>query len=312
MRSGRRIENSCSSHPPSSLTVPQAGQIREMLRRYGVRPRKSLGQHFLVDPQLPDLILRAAELEGKETVIEVGAGLGVLTRLLCQAAGLVVAVEVDPVLFGILQQELRGTPNLVLVQSDVLKVDFDSSLPWLRAGERAKVVANLPYYLSSPLLFHLLRFRHLFSRWVLTVQKEVADRLRAVPGSKQYGSLSVAIQLNADVELIAAVPRGAFYPPPQVDSAVVRVTMREEPRLRIEDESLFFRIVRAAFAQRRKMLKNALADLLGPQGGSGERERAWTETGVSPRRRGETLSIEEFARLANYLYQEREEHVPHR
>jgi 16S rRNA (adenine1518-N6/adenine1519-N6)-dimethyltransferase len=224
----------------------------------------------------------------------------------------VLAVELDPILFRILKEELAGYSNLTLIQSDVLAFDFESCLRDRDFRGKAKVVANLPYYISTPLLFHLLHYRHLFSLWILMVQKEVAERILAAPGSKQYGALSIALQLYTDAEPVATVPKEAFYPPPKVNSAVVKMRMRSEPRAKILDETLFFSLTRCAFAQRRKMLKNALAKQMGAAMKRESWDRAFEEAKISSQRRGETLSIEEFARLANHLYGEREGYVSHR
>jgi len=287
-------------------------ETRKILKQHGFRPKKRLGQNFLVDQQVLEAMVKAAELKGQETVIEIGPGLGILTRELCRSAGFVLAIELDPSLFGILKQELAEFPNLSLVQSDVLAFDFES---WLSKQDRkgkAKVIGNLPYYVSTPLLFQLLERRDFFSLWVLMVQKEVAERIRAGPGSKDYGSLSIALQLYGDVEPVISVSKEAFHPRPKVDSAVLKIRMREEPRTKIEDESLFRELVRSAFSQRRKMLKNALANQMYPGMRQEVWDRAFTGAGIASQRRGETLSIEEFARLANHLYWERERDVSYR
>ncbi|MDH7499894.1 MAG: 16S rRNA (adenine(1518)-N(6)/adenine(1519)-N(6))-dimethyltransferase RsmA [candidate division NC10 bacterium] len=287
-------------------------ETQKILKQHGFRPKKRLGQNFLVDEHVLEAVVEAAEIKGQETVIEIGPGLGLLTRQLCRAAGWVLAIELDPSLFSILKRQLAGFPNLSLVQSDVLAFDLES---WLSQGGhqgKAKVVANLPYYLSTPLLFQLLAYRHLFSLWVLMVQKEVAERIGARPGSKDYGSLSIALQLYGEVEPVLSVSKEAFYPRPQVDSAVLKIRMREEPRAKIEDETLFRELVRSAFSQRRKMLRNALARQMVPGLKQEVWERAFANAGIASQRRGETLSIEEFARLANQLHRERERDVSHR
>jgi 16S rRNA (adenine1518-N6/adenine1519-N6)-dimethyltransferase len=247
-------------------------------------------------------------------VIEIGPGLGILTRSLCQAAGFVLAIEFDTTLFGMLQKELEGFSNLLLVQADALTFDFGA---WARergVGGKAKVVANLPYYISTPLLFRLLRYRDLCSLLVLMVQKEVGERILAEPGSKQYGSLSIALQLYAEPKVWIHAPREAFYPSPQVDSVVLKVLIREKPRVEIGNEPLFRSVVRAAFAQRRKMLGNSLSGQLCPGMRKEVWDRVFQDAAISQKRRGETLSIEEFAELTHHLntWLEREGYVPHR
>lgn len=288
------------------MSVSLLSEIREILNRHGFRPKKRLGQNFLIDQRVLEVIVKAAELDGQEVVIEIGPGLGTLTRTLCRAAGLVLAIELDPTLFSILEEELAGFHNLSLVQSDVLAFDFEAWLSKRGSKGKAKVVSNLPYYISTPLLFHLLKYRQVFLLWILMVQKEVAERILAQPGSKQYGSLSIALQLHADVEWVSAVPKEAFYPRPKVDSAVLKLLIRKEPKAKIVDESLFANLVRSAFAGRRKMLRNALANQMYPGMRKEVWDRAFEVAAISPQRRGETLGIEEFARLANCLYRERE------
>jgi len=296
------------------MAVSLLAETRAILNRYGFRPKKKLGQNFLVDRDLLERIIEAAELGPQETVIEIGPGLGILTRALCQVAGLVLAIEFDTTLFGILQKELAGFPNLSLVQADVLTFDFGA---WARERgvERGvKVVANLPYYISTPSLFHLLRSKYLFSLLVLMVQKEVAERILAHPGSKQYGSLSISLQLHGEPKIWTSAPREAFYPSPQVDSVVLKVLIREKPRVEVGNEPLFRSTVRAAFAQRRKMLGNALPGQICPGMPKDAWDRVFSDAGLSRKRRGETLSIEEFAKLTHHLnrWLEREGYVPHR
>jgi len=296
------------------MSASLLAETRAILNRYGFRPKKKLGQNFLVDRDLQERIVEAAESGPQETIIEIGPGLGILTRALCQTAGLVLAIEIDTTLFGILRKELAGFSNLSLVQADVLTFDFGA---WAREKGVAggvKVVANLPYYISTSLLFHLLRSRHLFSLLVLMVQKEVGERILAQPGSKQYGSLSIALQLYAEPKIWASAPREAFYPSPQVDSLVLKILIRQEPRVEVGNEPLFRSVVRAAFAQRRKMLGNALPGQICPGMPKDVWDRVFLDAELSRKRRGETLSIEEFATLTHHLngWLEREGYVPHR
>jgi 16S rRNA (adenine1518-N6/adenine1519-N6)-dimethyltransferase len=296
------------------MSASLLAETRAILNRYGFRPKKKLGQNFLVDRDLQERIVEAAESGPQETIIEIGPGLGILTRALCQTAGLVLAIEIDTTLFGILRKELAGFSNLSLVQADVLTFDFGA---WAREKGVAggvKVVANLPYYISTSLLFHLLRSRHLFSLLVLMVQKEVGERILAQPGSKQYGSLSIALQLYAEPKIWTSAPQEAFYPSPQVDSVVLKILIRQKPRVEVGNESLFRSVVRAAFAQRRKMLGNALPGQICSGMPKDVWDRVFLDAELSQKRRGETLSIEEFATLTHHLngWLEREGYVPHR
>ncbi|MEW6771408.1 MAG: 16S rRNA (adenine(1518)-N(6)/adenine(1519)-N(6))-dimethyltransferase RsmA [Bacillota bacterium] len=288
----------------SNLTSPAA--VRALLSRYGVRPKKRLGQNFLINPGILGKIVAAANLTVADTVVEIGPGVGTLTRRLVEAAGKVVAVEVDPALVALLKETLSGFPNLYLVEGDALKADFNALVAAAGGAFPYKVVANLPYYITTPLLTRLLTGNFKVALLVVMVQKEVALRLVARPGTKEYGALSVLVRFMAEPELVAVVSRGSFLPAPEVDSAVVRLTVRSSAPVAVPDEELFFRVVRAAFAQRRKTLANALAG-----SGLGPGRDAWPEVlaraGIDPMRRGETLSLEEFAAVTRSLAAERKE-----
>jgi 16S rRNA (adenine1518-N6/adenine1519-N6)-dimethyltransferase len=281
------------SHQPS-LTSP--AQVNELLRRHGLRPRKRWGQNFLIDRNTLDNVLRAAEVGPEDAVLEIGPGLGTLTRELAQRARRVVAVEIDPLLVELLRTEtLAELPNVEVVQADALELD----LPALLEDETWKAVANIPYYITTPLIERLLAVRSHLERIVLMVQREVAARLTAAPGSDDYGSLSIFAQYYTVPELTARVSRHAFLPPPGVDSAIVRLLIRREPVALVRDEALFFQAVRASFEQRRKTLLNSLTTVPGVT-----REVAATalsRAGIDPARRGETLGIPEFARLTEAL-----------
>ena len=283
-------------------TSPAA--IRSIMQRHGISCRKSLGQNFLIDNNISDKIITAAELTAADLVVEIGPGLGALTARIAGAAGKVIAVEVDRGLLAVLSEALAGIQNVELILGDALKVDFDRLVEektggeYGRASKKYKLVANLPYYITSPVLMRLLLGRFNISVVVVMVQAEVAERLAASPGSKAYGSLSLAVQYFTRPEMLFRVPRTVFYPQPGVDSAVVRLSVRTEPAVAVRDEDMFFNIVRSAFGKRRKTLLNSLA-------GSGlgiDREtclRALQNAGIDPGRRGETLSIAEFALLTD-------------
>lgn len=288
----------------SSLTSPAA--VRALLSKYSLRPKKRWGQNFLVNPGVLEKIVVAANLTAADTVVEIGPGIGTLTCRLADTAGKVVAVEVDRALVNLLKETLSGCTNISLVEGDALKIDFDALVAAADGAFPYKVVANLPYYITTPLLTRLLTGNFQVSLLVVMVQKEVAFRLVARPGTKEYGALSVLVQYKTEPELVAVVSRGSFFPAPEVDSAVVRLTVRSLAPAAVSDEELFFRVVRAAFARRRKTLTNALAG-----SGLGLGRDAWPEVlaraGIDPMRRGETLSLEEFAAVTRALAAERKE-----
>ncbi|MBM4121048.1 MAG: ribosomal RNA small subunit methyltransferase A [Nitrospira sp.] len=255
-------------------------------------PLKRLGQHFLVDPNIVRKIVALARLQPEETVLEIGPGRGILTRPLCAAARRVIAVELDKKLGDYLQDQLSDCRNLDLRLGDALEFPY-ASLP-----EGTVVVANLPYYLSTPLLFKLLEARQRIDRMVLMLQTEVARRLVATPRSSDYGILSVLTQVAAETSLAFQVSLNCFRPKPDVGSAVVSLVMRRQPVVPVEDEARFTKTVRAAFAHRRKTLANSLRDEGLP---AQQVAQALARTGIVPSRRAETLSIEEFAALADAL-----------
>ncbi|WP_003540747.1 16S rRNA (adenine(1518)-N(6)/adenine(1519)-N(6))-dimethyltransferase RsmA [Desulfotomaculum nigrificans] len=291
------------------LTSPTT--VREIIKAHGFKVRKALGQNFLMDANIIDKIVRAANLSENDLAFEIGPGLGVLTRRLAQEAGRVLAVEIDQNLLPILNETLADLPKAEVIQADARKVDFDQLAAertqgqFGPGGKAYKLVANLPYYITTPLLLHLLTSGFNLELLVVMIQKEVADRLQASPGGKDYGSLSVVVQYYTVPEIVCKVPKTVFYPVPDVDSAVIRLTRRPVPPVQLRNEETFFKVVRAAFGQRRKTLINALT-------GSGlASKETWlsvlNETGLDPARRGETLSLEEFAALANQFWLLREE-----
>lgn len=263
--------------------------VRALLREYEIRPSKGLGQHFMVDQRALERIVEAAELGAEDTVLEIGPGLGTLTQALAERAGRVIAVELDERMVEILSQTLGDRPNVEIVRGDILELDPAE----LVGGGRYKVVANLPYYITSAVLRHLLEARVKPRLVVVTVQKEVAERLVARPG--QMSLLSVSVQFYGHPRLVARIPARAFYPAPKVNSAVVRIDVYERPPVEVEDVDRFFEIVRAGFAQRRKQLRNSLAQGLGmpPQAVA----EALNRCGIDPTRRAQTLSVEEWGRI---------------
>ncbi len=282
--------------PITDLVSPV--RLREALSRHGIRLRKSLGQNFLISGNVLDRIVSAAEIGPGDTVIEIGPGAGVLTRRLAAAGARVIAVELDARLLPLLQESLADLGDAVsVIEADALKVDYRRLLAEYGVSGGFKVVANLPYYITSPFIARLLEERYEFSLAVVMVQREVAERLVAHPGTKAYGALSVLIRCYTEPEIVLRVSRNNFFPPPDVDSAVVRMRRLPEPLVPVQMAPEFFALVRAAFGQRRKMLSTALAG-----GGLGLDKRSWADVferaGIDSRRRGETLTIEEFARLA--------------
>jgi 16S rRNA (adenine1518-N6/adenine1519-N6)-dimethyltransferase len=257
-----------------------------------IPPKKSLGQNFLVDPHAAAMILDAAGLTKDDTVVEIGPGHGVLTGGLAERAGKVIAVELDGRLIAKLRRELAGRGNLEIVHADALKYPFD------RLPGRVKVVANLPYYISTPIITKLVSARSNISLMVLMLQKEVAERISAPPGGKVYGYLSVMVQLHCEAETLFTVPASSFDPAPKVESAVLRLAVREAPAAKCRDYRLFERVVSAAFSQRRKTLANSLrsSGLFSPEGIA-----RLKGSGIDPTRRAETLSVSEYAALTDFL-----------
>lgn len=263
-----------------------------------VRPKKSLGQNFLADPVYLHKIVDAADLSQGDVVLEIGPGTGNLTEHLLARAGHVVAVELDPRMVGLLERRFSGNPRLTLVRADILATDLGHLIrPYLARGYGYKVVANLPYYITSAVLRLLLEAESRPALAVLTVQWEVAQRICARPGAMSL--LALAVQWYAAPRIVTRVPAGAFAPAPRVDSAVLRLETRPAPVAAVADEALLFRVAKAGFSQRRKQLRNALSAGLGipPE----QAEAALTSAGVDPKRRAETLSLEEWAALANVV-----------
>jgi 16S rRNA (adenine1518-N6/adenine1519-N6)-dimethyltransferase len=257
-----------------------------------IRAKKSLGQNFLKDPHYLRRIADAAQVGPLDQVLEIGPGLGHLTRVLTERAKNVLAIEVDDRLIPILQNEFSSVQNFELLHADALEYDFGS------LKGRWKVVANLPYYISTPIIQKLIAHRTKFISLTLMLQKEVAERLAAPPGGKEYGYLSVLVQYNAIPRIEFKVPPGAFTPQPEVDSVVLTLLMRDQPAVVVKDEEFFIRVIKAAFSQRRKTLRNALKQLEIEQD---KMEAVKSETGIDLNRRAETLTVEEFGRLADYL-----------
>ncbi|MEC0205425.1 16S rRNA (adenine(1518)-N(6)/adenine(1519)-N(6))-dimethyltransferase RsmA [Paenibacillus lautus] len=278
-------------------------RTKEIISRHGFSFKKSLGQNFLIDQNILYKIVEAAGLDEDKGVLEIGPGIGALTEKLAQTAGTVTAVEIDQRLIPILREVLEPYENVKVHHGDVLKVDLHELFRQDFADvSKVSVVANLPYYVTTPILMKLLEEKLPLENIVVMIQKEVAERMAAAPGSKDYGSLSIAVQYYSEPKLVCIVPHTVFIPQPNVASAVIRLAVREQPPVSVEDEGFFFEVVQASFAQRRKTIANNLKSRFFPGEGRERLEQLLQEAGIEPSRRGETLSIEEYARLSNILY----------
>ncbi|MED1206019.1 16S rRNA (adenine(1518)-N(6)/adenine(1519)-N(6))-dimethyltransferase RsmA [Heyndrickxia acidicola] len=279
-------------------------RTKEILNKYGFSFKKSLGQNFLVDPNILKKITEFAELTDQSGAIEIGPGIGALTEHLARASKKVVAFEIDQRLLPILDDTLSPYGNVKIIHQDVLKADVSEMIQEeFQQVKDLMVVANLPYYVTTPIIMKLLEERLPIRGIVVMLQKEVADRISAKPGTKDYGSLSIAIQYYTKAEAVMIVPKTVFMPQPNVDSAVIRLTKREQPAAQVTNEEFFFSVTRAAFAQRRKTILNNLTSQL-PDGKEKKQQiiDILEEVNIEPSRRGETLSIQEFADLSNELY----------
>jgi 16S rRNA (adenine1518-N6/adenine1519-N6)-dimethyltransferase len=279
-------------------------RTRGILEKYGFSFKKSLGQNFLIDTNILKKIVGFAELSDTSGVIEIGPGIGALTEQLARSSKKVVAFEIDQRLLPILAETLSPYSNVRVIHDDVLKADVKKAInEEFQEVDDIMVVANLPYYVTTPIIMKLLEEQLPIRGIVVMLQKEVADRISASPGTKDYGSLSIAIQYYMKAEVVMIVPKTVFVPQPNVDSAVIRLTKREKPAVQVMDEDFFFQVTKTSFAQRRKTLLNNLTS--GLTDGKQKKDEildALNKSGIDPSRRGETLSLEEFAQLANELY----------
>ena len=269
--------------------------VKDAFKKHDFRPSKSMGQHFLFDLGILSRIAETAELNPQDTVLEIGIGTGSLTSVLAPRCRKVIALELDRRLCQISKEVLSPYTNVEVVEGDIMKIDLKRLVP----DKRYKVVGNLPYYITTPMIMKLMEERARLESITVTTQKEVAERISAAPGGKDYGSISVAVQFHCHSEQYFVISSSFFYPRPQVASAVLRLKVREHPAVEVADEKVFFRVVRACFAQRRKTLLNALS-----AGLALDRERIRSllqRSEVDPRRRGETLSLEEFAKITALL-----------
>ncbi|MDN3019998.1 16S rRNA (adenine(1518)-N(6)/adenine(1519)-N(6))-dimethyltransferase RsmA [Paenibacillus sp. BSR1-1] len=279
-------------------------RTKAILEKYGFSFKKSLGQNFLIDTNILKKIVSFADLTEDSGAIEIGPGIGALTEQLARTSKKVVAFEIDQRLLPILADTLSPYPNVSIIHKDVLAADVRAVMTEHFAGlDDVMVVANLPYYVTTPIIMKLLEDQLPIRGIVCMLQKEVADRISAKPGTKDYGSLSIAVQYYTEAETVMIVPKTVFVPQPNVDSAVIRLIKRESPAVSVKDETFFFQVTKASFAQRRKTLLNNLTSQL-PDGKQKKESiiKALEASGIEPSRRGETLSLEEFGRLADELY----------
>ena len=286
------------------MTEPTLGNPQntiEILKKYNFTFQKKFGQNFLIDTHVLDKIIAAAEITKDDFVLEIGPGIGTMTQYLAQAAGKVAAVEIDKALIPILGDTLSEYDNVMIINEDVLKVDIQKLVEEENGGRPVKVVANLPYYITTPIIMGLFEKHVPIESITVMVQKEVADRMQVGPGTKDYGALSLAVQYYASPYIVANVPPNCFMPRPKVGSAVIRLTTYDNPPVEVDDEKLMFRIIRASFNQRRKTLANGLknaTDLDIPKELIAE---SIESLGHGPSVRGEALTLEEFAALSNYI-----------
>ena len=275
----------------------------EVIQKYQFAFQKRFGQNFLIDAHGLEKIVSAAGITKDDCVLEIGPGIGTMTQYLAESAGQVIAVEIDTNLLPILADTLKDYSNVKVINQDILKVDINELVKEYNNGRPIKVVANLPYYITTPIIMGLFESNVPIDNITVMVQKEVADRMQVGPGSKDYGALSLAVQYYASPYIVANVPPNCFIPRPNVGSAVIRLTRYQEPPVQVKDPKLMFKLIRASFNQRRKTLQNGLNNSPEISFSKEEITKAIESLGVSPSVRGEALSLEQFAQLANYFVQ---------
>lgn len=273
--------------------------IREIRDKFGFRFSKSLGQNFLTDKNIIDEIIEGSGITGEDLVLEIGPGIGVITREAAEKAGQVIAIEIDTDLMPILQYTLGDLDNVEVINADVLKTDLNEIIKARDFGGCVRVIGNLPYYITTPIIMKLLEDKVGAETITVMMQKEVADRLKAAPGSKDCGAISLMVQYFAEVHEIVKVPKTVFVPQPKVDSTVLRLDVRKEAPVETADPEYMFKVIKAGFGQRRKTLSNSLSVLEGLT--KDDVRAALGEVGIDPSRRGETLDLQEFAALADAL-----------
>ncbi|MDD6207759.1 MAG: 16S rRNA (adenine(1518)-N(6)/adenine(1519)-N(6))-dimethyltransferase RsmA [Clostridiales bacterium] len=275
-----------------------------VLEKYQFHFQKRFGQNFLIDTHVLDKIIRAAQITSEDLVLEIGPGIGTMTQYLCENARQVIAVEIDSNLIEILSDTLSPYDNVTVINEDILKLDINQIVEQQNNGRPIKVVANLPYYITTPIIMGLFESHVPIDSITVMVQKEVAERMQAGPGSKDYGALSLAVQYYAEAYIAANVPPNCFMPRPNVDSAVIRLTRHKTPVVNVQDEALMFRLIRASFNQRRKTLVNGLNNSPELSFSKDQIVHALEQSGLSPSIRGEALTLAQFATLSDELSKE--------
>ena len=283
----------------ATLGIPQ--NTIAVLQKYNFSFQKKFGQNFLIDTNVLDRIIEASQITREDCVLEIGPGIGTMTQYLAERAGEVIAVEIDKALIPILQETLAEYDNVTVINDDILKVDINKIVQERNGGRPIKVVANLPYYITTPIIMGLFESHVPLKSITIMVQKEVADRMQVGPGTKDYGALSLAVQYYAKPEIVANVPPNCFIPRPNVGSAVIRLTRYEEPPVKVDDEEFMFALIRASINQRRKTLVNGLGNAAGLSVTKEQVAAALEEMGLATTIRGEVLTLEQFARLSNLL-----------
>ena len=284
----------------ANLGIPQ--NTIAVLQKYNFNFQKKFGQNFLIDTRVLDKIIDSAEITKDDCVLEIGPGIGTMTQYLAERAGAVVAVEIDKALIPILEDTLSAYDNVTVINDDILKVDVNKIVEEKNQGRPIKVVANLPYYITTPIIMGLFENHVPLQSITIMVQKEVADRMQVGPGTKDYGALSLAVQYYAKPEIVANVPPNCFIPRPNVGSAVIRLTRYEKPPVFVEDEKKMFAIIRASFNQRRKTLVNGLTNAADLHISKEQITQVLETLGWSATIRGEALTLEQFAQLSNILF----------
>lgn len=281
------------------LTSPRT--IKYIMEKYGFRFSKSLGQNFIVDSNVLDRIIEGSDLTEDDVVLEIGPGIGVMTQVLCESCKKVVSIEIDSALIPVLKETVGEYENLKVIHSDVLKVDLNKLFEEEFNEKKPKLIANLPYYVTTPIIMKFLEERIPVSDLIVMIQKEVADRMMAKPSTKEYGALSVAVQYFTEPSIVTKVSRGSFMPMPNVDSTVIRLKVRENPPVELLSEEVFFKTIKDAFGKRRKTLQNALSS-----GGLGlskeEAKKIINEASLNENIRGEALDMNQFAKLSNLIF----------
>ena len=281
------------------------GRTVEVLQKYQFNFQKKYGQNFLIEPQVLETIVDAAHIQADDCVLEIGPGIGTMTQYLAEQAREVVAVEIDKALIPILQDTLSEYPNVTIINEDILKVDLEKLVKEKNDGRPVKVVANLPYYITPPIIMQLFESHVPLHSITIMVQTEVAQRMQVGPGTKDYGALSLAVQYYSRPEIITHVPPTCFIPRPNVGSTVIRLTRYEKPPVEAADESFLFSLIRASFNQRRKTLVNGLSNASGLNLSKAQITEALEQMGLPANVRGETFTLEQFARLSELLYRKK-------